>query len=128
MTSKETVGEYLARARTLVISKIKNNAMWNSTFNEADTYHVCNGLLTTGLKSWMLRRVSQFKTYKDFFNNIEDEWEQSYFMEDDFAGKDDTATTAVQVNEIYTWNETTSDDPTEAEMLAEVNKVYHRYG
>ena len=128
MTSKETVGEYLARARTLVKLKIKNIAMWNSTFDKADAYHVCNRLLKTELKTWMLRRVSQFKNYKDFFNNIEDEWEQSYFMEDDFAGKDDTTTTTAEVDEIYTWNETSSDDPTEAEMMAEVNQVYHKYG
>ena len=75
MTSEETVREYLARARTLVKSKIKNIAMWNSMFDEVDAYHICNRLLKTGLKTRMLRRVSQFKTYKDFFNNIEEEWE-----------------------------------------------------
>ena len=75
MTSEETVGEYLARARTLVKSKIKNIAMWHSEFDKTDAYHVCNGLLKTELKSRMLRRVSQFKTYKEFFNNTEDEWE-----------------------------------------------------
>ena len=71
----------------------------------------------------MLRRVSQFKTYKELFNNIEDEWERSYFMEDDFAGKEDTRSVAAEVGEIYAWNETTTDDPMEVEMLAEVNKV-----
>ena len=35
---------------------------------------------------------------------------------------------AGEVDKIYTWNETTTDDPTEAEMLAEVNEVYHKYG
>ena len=75
MSSEETVGEYLARARTLVKSKIKDSAMWHSDFDEADTYHICNRLLKTGLKSRMLRRVSKFKTYKEFFNNIKDEWE-----------------------------------------------------
>ena len=49
---------------------------------------MCNRLIKTGLKSRMLRRVSQFKMYKELFNNIEEEWEQSYFMEDDFAGKE----------------------------------------
>ena len=44
-------------------------------------------------------------------------------MEDDFASKEDTPNT--EVNEINTWNETTTDDPIEAEILAEVNKVYH---
>ena len=76
----------------------------------------------------MLRRVFQFKTYRDLFNNIEEEWEQSYFMEDDFTGKEDTPTTATEVDEINTWNETTTDDPVEAEILAEVNEIYHKYG
>ena len=40
----------------------------------------------------MLRRLSQFKSYKDLFNNIEEEFDQSYFMEDDFASKEDTPT------------------------------------
>ena len=56
-------------------SKIKNIAMFHLEFNKADVYHICNGLLKTALKSRMLRRVSQFKTYKEFFNNIEDKWE-----------------------------------------------------
>ena len=86
-TSDETAGEYLARARTLVKSKIKNIAIWHIEFNEADAYHVCNGLLTTRLKSRILRWVSQFKTYKEFFNHIKDEWEWIYFMEKDFTGK-----------------------------------------
>ena len=63
MNSKETVGKYLARAKTLVKSKIKDATSWNSDIDEADTYHVCNGLLKAGLKSRMLQRVSQFKTY-----------------------------------------------------------------
>ena len=72
--------------------------------------------------------MPQFKTYKELFNNIEDEWEQSYFMEDDFAGKEDTPSVAAEVDEIYAWNETTTDNPMEAEILAEVNEVYHKYG
>ena len=49
-------------------------------------------------------------------------------MEDDFAGKEDTPATTTEVDEINTWNEITTDDPVEAEMLAEVNEVYHKYG
>ena len=49
-------------------------------------------------------------------------------MEDDFAGKEDTQSAAAEVDEIYAWDETVTDDPTEAEMLAEENEVYHRYG
>ena len=127
MTSDETVGEYLARARTLVKSKIKNIAMWHSEFNEADVHHICNRLLKTGLKSRMLRRVSQFKTYREFFNHIEDEWEHNFFMEEDFAGNGDTQSTPTEVDTIYAWNETALEDNTKAEMLAEVNKVYHQY-
>ena len=48
-------------------------------------------------------------------------------MEDDFASKNDTPNTATEVDEINTWNETTMDDPIEAEILAEVNEVYHKY-
>ena len=44
-------------------------------------------------------------------------------MEDDFASKEDTPNTATEVDEINTWNKTTTDDPVEAEILAEVNKV-----
>ena len=48
-------------------------------------------------------------------------------MEDDFASKEDTPNTATEVDKINTWNETTTDNPIEAEILAEVNKVYHKY-
>ena len=68
------------------------------------------------------------QTYKELFNNIEKEWEQSYFMEDDFAGKEDTPSTTAEVDEIHACNKTTTDDPMEAEMFAEVNEVYHKYG
>ena len=127
MNSEETVGKYLTRAKTLVKLKLKDATAWHHDIDKADAYHICNGLIKTGLKSRMLRRVSQFKTYKDLFNNIEDEWEWSYFMEDDFAGKEDTPTTATEVDEINAWNEATTDDPVEAEILVEVNEVYHKY-
>ena len=52
----------------------------------------------------------------------------SYFTEDDFARKEDTPNTATEVDEINAWNETTTDDPLEAEILVEVNEVYHKYG
>ena len=128
MSSEETVGEYLVRAKTLVKSKIKDATSWHQDIDKVDAYHVCNGLIKTGLKSRMLRRVSQFKTYKDLFKNIEEEWEQSFFMEENFAGKEDTPTTTAAVDEINAWNEITTDDPVEAEMLAEVNEAYHKYG
>ena len=128
ISSKETIGEYLARAKPLIKSKIKDATSWNSDIDEADAYHICNRLLKVGLRYRMLQRVSQFKTYKELFNSIEDEWEQSYFMEDDFTGKGDTPGVAAEVDEIYAWNKTTTDDPMEVEMLTEVNKGYHKYG
>ena len=75
MSNEETIGEYLMRAKTLVKSKIKDATSWHQDIDEADAYHICNGLIKAGLKSRMLRRVSQFKMYKDLFNNIEGEWE-----------------------------------------------------
>ena len=48
-------------------------------------------------------------------------------MEDNFTSKEDTPTTATEVDKINTWNETTMDDPVEAEILAEVNEVYYKY-
>ena len=128
MNSEETVGEYLMRAKTLIKLKLKEATAWHHNIDEADAYHVCNGIIRTGLKSRMLRRLSQFKPYKDLFNNIEEEWERSYFMEDDFESKEDTPNTATEVDEINTWNETTMDNPIEAEILSEVNEVYHKYG
>ena len=75
MNSEETVGEYLMRAKTLVKSKLKDATSWHQDIDEADAYHVCNRLIKTGLKSRILRRVSQFKTYNNLFNNIEEELE-----------------------------------------------------
>ena len=49
-------------------------------------------------------------------------------MEDDFTGKEDTPSTTAEVDEINAWNEITTEDPVEAEMLVEVNEVYHKYG
>ena len=31
------------------------------------------------------------------------------------------------MDESNAWNETATDDPVEAEMMAEVNEVYHKY-
>ena len=33
-----------------------------------------------------------------------------------------------EVDKVYAWNKAGPEDHTEAELLAEVNKVYHRYG
>ena len=87
MNSEETVSKYLARAKTLVKSKLKDATACHNDIDEVDAYHICNGIIKTGLKSRMLRRISQFKTYKDLFNKIEEELDRSYFTEDDFRAK-----------------------------------------
>ena len=61
MNSEETVGEYLTRAKTLVKSKLKDATALHHNIDKADAYHVCNRIIKTGLKSRMLRRLSQFQ-------------------------------------------------------------------
>ena len=51
MSSEETVGKYLAQARTLIKTKLKNPMQCNSEFNETYMYHVCNGIIKQGLKA-----------------------------------------------------------------------------
>ena len=84
--------------------------MWHSEFDEVDAYHICNRLLKTGFKSRILSRVFHFKTYKDFFDHIRDEWEQSYLMEDDFTEQNKNQNTTAEVNKLHTLNETNTDD------------------
>ena len=40
MTDNETVGEYLARARTLFKAKLRYAAQWNTEYNESNIYYV----------------------------------------------------------------------------------------
>ena len=50
MNSEETVGEYLARAKTLVKSKLKDATAWHHYIDEAYTYHICNRIIKTRLE------------------------------------------------------------------------------
>ena len=125
MTNEETVGEYLARARTLIKTKLKNLAQWSTEYNDMEAFHVCNGLIKAKLKSRMLPWVSKYNSYKDCFNNIENEWNCGYFIEDNFAEQSKPAT---EVNKIQEWEEAIVNDPHEVELLAEVNEVYQCYG
>ena len=65
MSIDETVGEYLARARTLVKSKIKNIAMWHSEFDEADAYHMCNSISKQDLNPGYLEEYPNSKHTKN---------------------------------------------------------------
>ena len=42
MKEEETVGEYLARYRTLIKTKLKTRSQWLSDYNDIDAFHVCN--------------------------------------------------------------------------------------
>ena len=64
MNSEETVGKYLTRA------KIKDATSWNLDIDEADMYHVCNGLLKAGLKSRMLKECLSSKLTKNYSTTL----------------------------------------------------------
>ena len=85
MNEDETLGKYLARARMLIKTKLKNPAQWHTEYNDTDAFHVCNGLIKPRLKFCMLSRVHKQRSYKELFKNIEEEWRIGYFMEEDFA-------------------------------------------
>ena len=97
--------------------------MWHSEFNKADAYHVCNRLLKTGLKSRILRKfkIQTSKHTKNSSTTSRMSGNEAILWRKISQGK-------AEVDEVYTWNKADPEDHTEAELLAEVNKVYHRYG
>ena len=53
---------------------------------------------------------------------------RAHLSHDFFNAKWDLSSIAAEIDEIYAWNDTTPEDHTKAEILAEINEVYHRYG
>ena len=51
MKEGETLGEYLARARTLFKAKLKLDTQWNEEYNPSDMWYIVNGLTLTNLKN-----------------------------------------------------------------------------
>ena len=74
MKEGETVGEYLARARTLFKAKLKFASQWNTEYDESDMWYVIHGLRLTNLKNFMLKKLCKYKSYKQCFNAIEEAW------------------------------------------------------
>ena len=65
MLEEETVGEYLARSRTLIKTKLKDHTQWNSEYNDTDAFHICNGISKPRLQSCMLPRIHRYSSTKN---------------------------------------------------------------
>ena len=123
MKDDEPLGEYLAQARTLIKTKLKNPLQWHTEYNDTDAFHVCNGLNKPRLKYHKLSRIHKMDSYKDLFANIKEEWSHGYFIEKNF-----TEEPKQEMNKIQCWDEQAPKDPQEALMYAEINYVYHKHG
>ena len=76
MKEGKTLGEYLARARTLFKGKLKFNSQWNEEYDPSNMWYVVNGLTLTNLKNHISKKLSNYKSYKQCFDHIEEEWEK----------------------------------------------------
>ena len=72
MTDDETVGKYLARARTLLKTKLRTTTQWDMEYNESNAFYVYKGLKPQKLKNKTLNKISLHKSYKECFNSIEE--------------------------------------------------------
>ena len=123
MKENETLGEYLARARTLFKAKLKLDTQWDEEYNPSDMWYIVNGLTLTNLKSRISKNLNTYKSYKQCFDHIEEEWEKTHYLDGEYTNQ-----TSSEVNEIQEWEETPTDDPQEQAFQAEVNEVFQRYG
>ena len=123
MKEEETVGEYLARSRTLIKTKLKDRNQWLMDYNDTDAFHVCNRINKARLRSCMLPRVQKYSSYKEFFDSIEEEWDRGYIMEDDFIEKPKQ-----EFNELQYWEEQTPEDQQEMMIQAEICQIFQKYG
>ena len=76
MKENETLGEYLARARTLFKAKLKLDTQWDEEYDPSDMWYVVNGLTLTHLKNCISKKLNTYKSYKQCFDHIEEEWEK----------------------------------------------------
>ena len=122
MKENETLDEYLARARTLFKAKLKLDTQWDEEYDPSDMWYIVNGLTLTHLKNHISKKLNTYKSYKQCFNHIEEEWQKTHYLDSEYTNQ-----TSSEVNEIQEWEETT-DDPQEQAFQAEVNEVFQRYG
>ena len=125
MKEDETLGEYLARARTLFKAKLKLDTQWNEEYDPSNMWYVVNGLTLTNLKNHISKKLSTYKSYKQCFNHIEEEWQKTHYLDGEYTSQTQNSS---KVNEIQEWEETPTDDPQEQAFQAEVNEVFQRYG
>ena len=84
-------------------------------------WYIVNGLTLTHLKNHISKKLSTYKSYKQCFNHIEEEWQKTHYLDSEYASQ-----TSSEVNEIQEWEETT-EDPQEQAFHAEVNEVFQKY-
>ena len=123
MKEGETLGEYLARARTLFKAKQKVGTEWDEEYDPSDMWYVVNGLTLTNLKNRISKKLNTYKSYKQCFDHIEEEWKKTHYLDGEYTNQ-----TSSEVNEIQEWQETPTDGPQEQAFQAEVNEVFQRYG
>ena len=63
MKESKTVGEYLARARTLFKAKLRYTAQWTTEYDPSDMWNVINGLRPINLKTYILKKIANYKSY-----------------------------------------------------------------
>ena len=122
MKENETLGEYLARARTLFKAKLKLDTQWDEEYDPSDMWYIMNGLTLTHLKNRISKKLNIYKSYKQCFDHIEEEWQKTHYLDGEYTNQ-----TSSKVNEIQEWEETPTDDPQEQAFQAEVNEVFQRY-
>ena len=123
MKENETLGEYLARARTLFKAKLKLDTQWDEEYDPFDMWYIVNGLTLTHVKNRISKKLNTYKSYKQCFDHIEEEWEKTHYLDGEYTNQ-----TSSEVNEIQEWEETPTDDPQNQAFQAEVNEVFQRYG
>ena len=123
MKENETLGKYLARARTLFKAKLKLDTQWDEEYDPSDMWYVVNGLTLTNLKNRINKKLNTYKSYKQCFDHIEEEWEKTHYLDGKYTNQ-----TSSEVNKIQEWEETPTEDPQKQAFQAEINEVFQRYG
>ena len=88
-------------------------------------WYVVNGLTLTNLKNHISKKLSNYKSYKQCFDHIKEEWEKTHYLDGKYTSQ---AQNSSKVNEIQEWEETPADDPQKQAFQAKVNEVFQKYG
>ena len=88
-------------------------------------WYVVNGLKLTNLKNHISKKLNNYKSYKQCFNHIEEEWEKTHYMDSEYA---DQIQNSNEVSKIQEREDIPIEDPQEQAFQAEVNRVFQKYG